>query len=68
MGCIVVRGLGESVVKQFAAQAKEHGRSMEAESRDRPGSYPRTRFPARSANSSRASMMAGAVHTLRPLM
>lgn len=31
---IVVRGLAESVKSQLAAQAKEHGRSMEAEVRD----------------------------------
>jgi len=34
MASIVVRGLEESVKKQLAAQAKEHGRSMEAEVRD----------------------------------
>jgi plasmid stability protein len=34
MTAIVVRGLEESVKKQLAAQAKEHGRSMEAEVRD----------------------------------
>lgn len=34
MASIVVRGLNESVKKQLAAQAKEHGRSMEAEVRD----------------------------------
>lgn len=34
MTSIVVRGLDESVKKQLAAQAKEHGRSMEAEARD----------------------------------
>lgn len=33
MTSIVVRGLDESVKKQLAAQAKEHGRSMEAEVR-----------------------------------
>lgn len=33
MGSVVVRGLDESVKKQLAAQAKEHGRSMEAEAR-----------------------------------
>lgn len=33
MASIVVRGLDESVKKQLAAQAKEHGRSMEAEAR-----------------------------------
>lgn len=31
---IVVRGLDESVKARLAAQAKEHGRSMEAEVRD----------------------------------
>lgn len=34
MTSIVVRGLDESVKKQLATQAKEHGRSMEAEVRD----------------------------------
>lgn len=34
MASIVVRGLDESVKQQLAAQAKEHGRSMEAEVRD----------------------------------
>lgn len=34
MASIVVRGLDESVKRQLAAQAKEHGRSMEAEARD----------------------------------
>lgn len=34
MASLVVRGLDESVKKQLAAQAKEHGRSMEAEVRD----------------------------------
>lgn len=34
MTSIVVRGLDESVKNQLAAQAKEHGRSMEAEARD----------------------------------
>lgn len=34
MASIVVRGLDESVKKRLAAQAKEHGRSMEAEARD----------------------------------
>lgn len=34
MASIVVRGLEESVKKQLAVQAKEHGRSMEAEARD----------------------------------
>lgn len=33
MSSIVVRGLEESVKKRLAAQAKEHGRSMEAEAR-----------------------------------
>lgn len=33
MTSIVVRGLDESVKEQLAAQAKEHGRSMEAEVR-----------------------------------
>ena len=33
MASIVVRGLDESVKKRLAAQAKEHGRSMEAEVR-----------------------------------
>jgi plasmid stability protein len=33
MASVVVRGLDESVKKQLAAQAKEHGRSMEAEIR-----------------------------------
>jgi plasmid stability protein len=31
---IIVRGLDEAVKSQLAAQAKEHGRSMEAEVRD----------------------------------
>lgn len=31
---IIVRGLEESVKRQLAAQAKEHGRSMEAEVRE----------------------------------
>lgn len=31
---MIVRGLDESVKKQLTAQAKEHGRSMEAEARD----------------------------------
>jgi plasmid stability protein len=31
---IVVRGLEESVKKRLAAQARENGRSMEAEARD----------------------------------
>lgn len=34
MASIVVRGLAESVKKRLAAQAKERGRSMEAEVRD----------------------------------
>lgn len=34
MASLVVRGLDESVKRQLAAQAKEHGRSMEAEARD----------------------------------
>jgi plasmid stability protein len=34
MSSIVVRGLDEAVKKRLAAQAKEHGRSMEAEVRD----------------------------------
>lgn len=34
MSSIVVRGLDESVKARIAAQAKEHGRSMEAEVRD----------------------------------
>ncbi|WP_342661392.1 hypothetical protein Rruber_05158 (plasmid) [Rhodococcus ruber] len=34
MSSIVVRGLDESVKRRLAAQAKEHGRSMEAEARD----------------------------------
>lgn len=34
MASVVVRGLDESVKKQLAVQAKEHGRSMEAEIRD----------------------------------
>jgi plasmid stability protein len=34
MTSIIVRGLDDSVKKQLAAQAKEHGRSMEAEVRD----------------------------------
>ncbi|TLP72881.1 FitA-like ribbon-helix-helix domain-containing protein [Nesterenkonia sphaerica] len=33
MASIVVRGLDESVKKQLPAQAREHGRSMEAEVR-----------------------------------
>lgn len=34
MASIVVRGLDESVKRQLAKQATEHGRSMEAEVRD----------------------------------
>lgn len=34
MSSIVVRGLDESVKARLAAQAKKHGRSMEAEVRD----------------------------------
>ncbi|GHD30518.1 FitA-like ribbon-helix-helix domain-containing protein [Nocardiopsis kunsanensis] len=34
MASIVVRGLDESVKQRLAAQAREHGRSMEAEVRD----------------------------------
>lgn len=34
MASIVVRGLDESVKQRLAAQAKEHGRSMEAEVRE----------------------------------
>lgn len=34
MSSIVVRGLDESVKTRLAAQAKEHGRSMEAEVRE----------------------------------
>ena len=34
MASVVVRGLDDSVKKQLAAQAKEHGRSMEAEIRE----------------------------------
>lgn len=34
MASIVVRGLDDAVKKQLALQAKEHGRSMEAEVRD----------------------------------
>ncbi|MGO1316477.1 MAG: FitA-like ribbon-helix-helix domain-containing protein [Cellulomonadaceae bacterium] len=34
MASIVVRGLDESVKAQIAAQAREHGRSMEAEVRE----------------------------------
>lgn len=33
MSSIIVRGLDDSVKQQLAAQAKEHGRSMEAEVR-----------------------------------
>lgn len=34
MSSIVVRGLDESVKARLAAQAKQHGRSMEAEVRE----------------------------------
>lgn len=34
MSSIIVRGLDESVKSRLAAQAKEHGRSMEAEARE----------------------------------
>ncbi len=34
MASIIVRGLDEAVKRQIAAQAKVHGRSMEAEVRD----------------------------------
>lgn len=34
MSSIVVRGLDDAVKRQLAAQAAEHGRSMEAEVRD----------------------------------
>lgn len=34
MSPIIVRGLDEHVKQQLSAQAKEHGRSMEAEVRD----------------------------------
>lgn len=34
MSSIIVRGLDDRVKQQLAAQAKEHGRSMEAEVRD----------------------------------
>lgn len=34
MSSIIVRGLGDHVKQQLASQAKEHGRSMEAEVRD----------------------------------
>lgn len=34
MASIIVRGLDESVKQRLALQAKEHGRSMEAEVRD----------------------------------
>jgi len=33
MASIIVRGLADDVKQQLAAQAKEHGRSMEAEVR-----------------------------------
>lgn len=34
MASIIVRGLDDSVKQQLAAQAKAHGRSMEAEARE----------------------------------
>lgn len=34
MASIIVRGLDDAVKQQLAMQAKEHGRSMEAEARD----------------------------------
>ncbi|WP_226435291.1 FitA-like ribbon-helix-helix domain-containing protein [Rhodococcus yananensis] len=34
MSSIIVRGLDDHVKEQLASQAKEHGRSMEAEVRD----------------------------------
>lgn len=34
MSSIIVRGLDDHVKRQLASQAKEHGRSMEAEVRD----------------------------------
>lgn len=34
MAAIVVRGLDDAVKQQLATQAKEHGRSMEAEIRE----------------------------------
>lgn len=34
MSSIVIRGLGESIKAQLAAQAREHGRSVEAEVRE----------------------------------
>lgn len=34
MASIVIRGLDPAVKEQLAAQAREHGRSMEAEARD----------------------------------
>lgn len=34
MSSIIVRGLDDAVKQQIATQAKEHGRSMEAEVRD----------------------------------
>lgn len=34
MSSIIVRGLDDAVKQQLAAQAREHGRSMEAEVRD----------------------------------
>ena len=34
MSSLIVRGLDEAVTRQLATQAKEHGRSMEAEVRE----------------------------------
>ena len=34
MSSIIVRGLDDAVKRELAAQAKKHGRSMEAEARD----------------------------------
>ena len=34
MSSILVRGLDDAVKRELAAQAKKHGRSMEAEARD----------------------------------
>ncbi|GAA1201773.1 FitA-like ribbon-helix-helix domain-containing protein [Brevibacterium paucivorans] len=34
MAFIIVRGIDDNVKQQLASQAKEHGRSMEAEVRD----------------------------------
>lgn len=34
MASIVIRGLDDAVKAQLAVQAKQHGRSMEAEARD----------------------------------